>query len=77
MYIVFTTLNKWLRANQLSWNFNQTNYVHFTTKRNMSVNLKIGFNNNFVTNSSCTKFLGVTMKNTLSWNNHIGVLMKN
>jgi len=23
-------------------NFNKTNYVHFTTKRNMSVNLKIG-----------------------------------
>jgi hypothetical protein len=40
--IVFTTLNKWLRANQLSLNFNKTNYVHFTTKRNMSVNLKIG-----------------------------------
>jgi len=47
IYIVFITLNKWLRANQLSLNFNKRNYVHFTTKRNMSVNLKIGFNNNF------------------------------
>ena len=45
--IAFTTLNKWLRANQLSLNFNKINYVHFTTKRNMSVNIKIGFNNNF------------------------------
>jgi len=42
----------------------------------MSVNLKIGFNNNFITNSSYTKFLGVTMNNTLSWNNHIDLLMK-
>jgi len=66
IYIVFTSLNKWLRANQLSLNFNKTNYVHFTTRRNMSVNLKIGFNNNFITNSSYTKFLGVTMNNTLS-----------
>jgi hypothetical protein len=74
--IVFTTLNKWLRANQLSLNFNKTNYVHFTTKRNMSVNLKIGCNNNFITSSSYTKFLGVTMNNTLSWNNHIDLLMK-
>jgi len=32
--IVFTTLNKWLRANHLSLNFNKTNYVHFTSKRN-------------------------------------------
>ena len=64
--IVFTTLNKWLGANQLFLNFNKTNYVHFTTKRNMSVNLQIGFNNNFITNSFYTKFLGVTMNNTLS-----------
>jgi len=27
--------------------------------RNMSVNLQIGFNNNFITNSFYTKFLGV------------------
>ena len=76
--IVFTTLNRWLAANQLSLNFNKTNYVHFTTKRNMSVNLQIGFNNtgNFITNSFYTKFLGVTMNNTLSWNNHIDLLVK-
>ena len=42
----------------------------------MSVNLKIGFNNNLITNSSYTKFLGVTMDNTLSGNNHIDLLMK-
>jgi hypothetical protein len=74
--IVFATLNKWLRENKLFLNFNKTNYVHFTTKKNMSVNLKIGSNNNFITNSSYTKFLGVTMNNTLSWNNHIDLLMK-
>jgi len=76
IHIVFMTLNKWLRANQLSLNFNKTNYVHFTTKRNMSVNLKIDFNNNFINSSSYTKFLGVTVNSTLSWNNHIDLLMK-
>ena len=30
----------------------------------MSVNLKIWFNNNLITNSSYAKFLGVTMDNT-------------
>jgi hypothetical protein len=40
-----------------------------------TVNLKIKFNN-FITNSSYTKFLGVTMDNTLSWNNHIDLLVK-
>ena len=76
IYIVFITSNQWLRANHLSLNFNKTNYVHFTTKRNMSINLKIGFNNNFITNSSYTKFVGVTMDNTLSCNNHIDLIMK-
>ena len=42
----------------------------------MSVNLKIGVNNNCITNSSYTKFLGLTMNNTLSWNNHIDLLVK-
>jgi hypothetical protein len=36
IFIVFTTLNKWLGVNQLSLNFNKTNYVHFTTKKNVS-----------------------------------------
>ena len=40
----------------------------------MLVNLKTGFNNNYITNRSYTKFLGVTMNNTLSWN--IDLLMK-
>jgi len=76
IHIVFTTLNKWLRANQLTLNFNKTNYVHFTTKRHMTVNLKIGFNNNFITISLHTKFLWLTMDNTLSWNNHIDLLVE-
>jgi len=30
----------------------------------------------FITNSSFTKFWGVTINNTLSWNHHIDLLMK-
>ena len=74
--MVFETLNKWLRANELSLNFNKTNFVHFTTKRGMLVNLKIGYNNNFITSSTHTKFLGITLNNTLSWNNNIDSIMK-
>ena len=76
IHIIFTTLSKWLRANYLSLNLNKTNYVHFTTKRNMSVDLKIGFNNIFITSSTYTKLLWVTMYNILSWNNYIHLLMK-
>ena len=41
----------------------------------MSVNLKIDFNNNFITKSSYIKFLGVTMNNTMSQNNHLDLIM--
>ena len=64
------------RANQLTLNFNKTNYVQFTIKINVSVNLNIGFNNNLISSSSYTKFLGVTMDNTLTWINNIDLLMK-
>ena len=72
---VFETLNKWFGANQLSLNFNKTHYIHFATKRNISTDLKIGYNNNFITSTSYTKFLGVMMDKTLSWNNHIELLI--
>jgi hypothetical protein len=42
----------------------------------MSANLKIGNNNNFVTSTSCKIFLGMTMNETLSWDNHIEVLAR-
>jgi hypothetical protein len=70
VHIAFVTFNKWFRANQLSLNFNKTNYIHLTTKRNMTVNVKLCFKNNLITKSSYTKFLGVMMDNTLSWNHH-------
>ena len=76
IHIVFVTLNKQFKANQLLQHFNKTDYKHFTTMRNMSVNLKIGFNNNLITNSCHAKFLGVMMDNNLSWINNIGLLVK-
>jgi hypothetical protein len=46
IHVVFVTFSKWFRANKLSLNFNKTNYIHFTTKRSMTVNVKICFKNN-------------------------------
>jgi hypothetical protein len=74
--MVFKTLNKLLKANELSLNFNKTKYIHFTTKRNKSVNLIVGYNNNFITTCTYTKFLGMTINNILSWNNHTETIMK-
>jgi len=56
--------------------FNKTNYLNFTAKRNMSINLQICVKDNLITNSSYTKFLRVTMDNTLSLKHHIYLLIK-
>ena len=74
--IVFSTLNKCLRANQLSLNCNETNYVHFITRKNMSIDLKICFKNSLITKSSYTNFIGLTMNNTLFWNNYVDLHVK-
>jgi len=74
--MTFKILNKWLRAKELSLNFNKTNYVHFATKRNMIIDFKIGFNNNFITSSATTKFLGMTINNNLNWNDHVDSITK-
>ena len=42
----------------------------------MSVNIKTGFTNNFIINGSYTKFPGLTIDITLSWNNRIDLFMK-
>ena len=56
--------------------FHKTNYVHFTTKKNMSANLKMGFHKILSPIAPTKKFLGLRMNNTLSWSNHIDWLME-
>jgi hypothetical protein len=77
MQSIFETLNKWFKANQLTLNFDKTHYIHFVTKKDKSTKLMIGYNNKFVANTSSTKFLGMSLNETLSWDNHIGELAKN
>ena len=44
----------------------KTQYVHFTPKGTVRQEASIGYNNNFILNSTNTKFLGVIIENTLS-----------
>ena len=37
--------------------------------------LYVGYNNNFISNSTSTKFLAVIIENTLSWKAHIDHLL--
>ena len=73
--IMFFQLNKWLDDNLLFLNYERTQYVHFTLKGTGLHEAPIGYNNNFISNSTSTKFLAVIIENTLSWKAHIDHLL--
>jgi hypothetical protein len=72
MQNIFETLNKWFITNQLSLNFNKTRFIQFTAKKNLTANLKVGIGNKLV----CTKFLGISINENLSWDNLIEILIR-
>jgi hypothetical protein len=59
MHIIFETLNKWFKGNDLTLNFDKTHYIHFVTKKDKSSKLMIGYNNKFVACTSSTIFQGM------------------
>ena len=65
-------LSKWFAANKLSLNIKKTNFILFRT-RNKKINCRpeIKVDNVAVTQVTCTKFLGVLINETLTWNDHI------
>jgi hypothetical protein len=72
---VFSQLNKWFDDNLLLLNYEKTQYVHFTFKGTALNVAPIGYNNNFISNSTSTKFLRVIIENTLSWKAHTDHLL--
>jgi hypothetical protein len=72
---VFAEVNEWFRNNLLSLNLNKTTYLQFQTKYNQKPDLNITLLNNQITKSTNTKFLGLTIEETLSWKYHINQIL--
>jgi hypothetical protein len=49
--------------------------MHFTTKNNSVINLDITCVNEIITNISNFKFLGLEINSTLTWKNHIDMIV--
>ena len=71
----FSQLNKWFVDNLLLLSYEKTDYVHCTLKSTVLYEAPIVYNNNFISNSTSTKFLGVIIENTLSWKVHFDHLL--
>lgn len=71
---VFLDVQEWFRDSLLFLNLNKTTYLQFLTKNSQNLDLNNTWNNQ-ITNSTKTKFLGLTIEETLSWKAHINQIM--
>ena len=72
---VFADVKEWFRSNSLFLNFNKTTYLQFRTKNSHKPDSNIEFFNNQITNSTSTKFLGLTIEEKVSWKCHINQIL--
>jgi len=74
---MFGDINNWFKVNQLTLNYNKTNYLQFNMKNTLDCELKPNYQGNCIKSSSNTKFLGLTIDDSLSWKAHIDEMMSN
>jgi len=67
--------NEWFNTNLLSLNLEKTHFIHFVTKNSSSIGFNIIRGNKKIANVYNTKFLGLTLHNTLSWRMHIDTII--
>ena len=72
---VIQDINEWFNTNLLSLNLDKTHLIQFVTKNSSSIDFNIMYGNNKTANVYNTKFLGLTLVNTLSWRTHIDTII--
>jgi len=55
---LFEDINKWFQVNQLTLNYNKTNYLQFTNKNSSDDNLKLHYQGNEVKSTLNRNFWG-------------------
>jgi len=69
-----SSLITWFNSNLLTLNFNKTHFIEFRTKNYYQVQTKVLYEPKVISNSTETKFVGLTIDETLSWNQHIDAI---
>ena len=64
------TIYKWLQSNKLFLNFSKTNYLIFSKKKH-KYKYTIKINNHELKQEHTTKYLGITIDDTLTWKPHL------
>ena len=71
-------IDSWLKANMLTLNINKTNFITFHTPNSQasSNNLSLCIKNNTIKRVILAKFLGVTIREHLTWKVHMECILK-
>ena len=72
---IFGDINNWFKVNQLTLNYNKTNFLQFNTKNSWDCELKPTYQGNCIKSPSNTKFLALTIDDYLSRKAHIDQVM--
>jgi len=63
---VIEKISNWFQTNLLVLKFNNTYYMHFSTKSKLSIEIQLSYKGNPIMNMLSTRFLGLTLDSTLS-----------
>jgi hypothetical protein len=74
--MLFNDINTRFKNSLLNLNFNKTHYLEFRSKTHYKINMQIHHNHNYISSATQTKFLGLTVDDTLSWKLHIDAVIK-
>jgi hypothetical protein len=72
---LFNDINTWFNNDSLNLNFSRTHYLEFKSMKHYSVNMQIQHNHNYISNMPETKFFGLIIDDTLSWEQHTDQLI--
>jgi hypothetical protein len=71
----FKNTNTWFNVKFLTLNFNKTQYLEFRFKNGCNIVTQIGYDQKIIFNVAETKFLGLTIDDTLTWEQHIDMVI--
>jgi hypothetical protein len=72
---IIQDINEWFNTNLLSLNMDKTRFIQFVTKNSSSIDFDIIHRHKKIADVCATKFLGLTLDNTLSWRTHIDTII--
>jgi len=64
-------IDHWVRANNLSLNYNKTNFMVLTSRKHNPASFKVTINNHNISPEDNLKYLGVLLVNKLNWKPHV------